>query len=325
MVPINIILQGGGTRCAYQVAFLKKILMNPEFQKKYIINQIYGTSFGALVGYFVCINRFDIIEKFFNNLDESSLKPWFNFFGLSKYLYKIPILGNILKYFIYAIWLLISVKKKSLFNQDIPLIQNIFDLNLNLEQQNNLANFRCCVYNITKQKTQYISGNHPCILDYIKASAALWILYPPKKIRQLKTECGCGPACSCGSDIFCSCEIHKYNEYLDGGLLRPIPFPENNNKNLILATENINKIKNQDYNFNNSGDNLFEYLDKIISFLVENIQFNYFSNHKILDNPNNIFIGYNSGNNNPAILDRKTINKYILDGNNLADNFLANL
>lgn len=36
-----------------------------------------------------------------------------------------------------------------------------------------------------------IRGDHPNIIDYIKASYAMWIVFPPIKINRLTTKCIC--------------------------------------------------------------------------------------------------------------------------------------
>src|SRR5947209_8698222 len=124
---IKIFLQGGGTKCAYQVSFLNNILKNENFLKKYDIGEIYGTSFGAIVGYFLCIKQLDVLHDFFLNLDERSLKPWFDLWGSRDYLVKIPLIGKIIGKITDIIWIIISINKKGFFNQD-QSIKNLLDL-----------------------------------------------------------------------------------------------------------------------------------------------------------------------------------------------------
>src|SRR5438132_631200 len=106
MNSIRLILQGGGTRCAYQLSFLNKLLNNHEFINKFNIEEIYGTSFGALVGYFICIDRIDILLNFFKTLNQESLKPIFDLWGLNHYLKKIPFFGKIFNSINNIIWIL---------------------------------------------------------------------------------------------------------------------------------------------------------------------------------------------------------------------------
>ncbi len=328
MEKLNIILQGGGTRCAYQVSFLNTFIKN---NIKYKINTVYGTSFGALVGYFFCIRRLDMLYNFFLSLNEDRLKKHFDFFGYGKYLINIPILGFFFNWFIKIVWLLQSIEQKSLYNQD-SCIDNIFNLELTKSQKQNLSNFYCCVYNITKQKTEYINGTHPLIIDYILASSSLWILFKPKLIRQLNTECICNDRCVCKSNpesIYCECNdnTHKYNEYMDGGLLKPIPFEHNlcnEGKYLVLTTKNIHNIKNKKFIFNHSGSNLFEYLDNIITHLVEYIQYIEieFINKNWYSSPNIHLINYDPGVTDPSIVDKTIIENYMNDGKVLAQRYL---
>ena len=66
MEKVRIILSGGGTRCAYQLSFLEELMNNYKNDAKDgIIDKIYGTSFGALVGFFVCLGRYEDLYNFF--------------------------------------------------------------------------------------------------------------------------------------------------------------------------------------------------------------------------------------------------------------------
>lgn len=337
MQQINIILQGGGTRCAYQMAFLNKILFDGNFKQQYKINNIFGTSFGALVGYFFCINRLDILNNFFMTLNENSLKPHFDLWGYANIIKKLPLIGKWLCKIIDIIWIMKSIINKSLYDQKNE-IKKLFDVRLDEIQIKNLENYYCCVYNITKQKIEYINGKHPLLLDYVEASSSLWIVFKPKSIHQLKSECICTETCNCYitktlyPNRFCDCMIdaHKKNEFMDGGILKPIPYEHNqenfNEKYLILTTKDIDRIANKNFLFNDTGNNLFEYLDNIITFLVEYHQYlniNYINKnwHK---NENIYLINYKPKNNSPLVLDSEIIKEYISDGEILANDFLKN-
>ena len=347
MNKLSIILQGGGTKCAYQLSFLKNLQENNEFMENTQIDSIYGTSFGALVGYFYCIDRIDLLLKFFKELTDKSLKPWFNFFNIADYLKKIPIIGKLVDLITNMIWLLMSIKRKSFFDQ-YSSTGNLLYVKLNTIQEENLKKFNCCVYNITKQQTEYINGSHPLIKEYILASSALWIVFQPKLIRKLKCECVCNDECigcsGCEYNDFkknptdqlleefcCTCQNinHKYNEYLDGGYMAPIPFiPEDNytGKYLILTTKDLNKIIKKDLIFTNSGKHMFEYLDQMIAYLIEYNQYIEL-NHVNKDKYNRddvILITYNSIHDDPTIVDQKIIEEYLTNGTELANEFLSN-
>lgn len=335
MDSIRLVLQGGGTKCAYQLSFLNKLINNDIFKKKYTIEKIYGTSFGALVGYFICIKRTDILEFFFNSLDENSLKPIFDLWGIKKYIKNIPIIGIFITLIINMFWLLKGLKEKGLFDQNHGT-DILYNITLDKQQEENLKNYYCCVFNISKQKLEYINGSHPLIKDYIMASASLWIVFKPKLIQQLKTECVCNIFCNCrntnDTNIFCNCSdnSHKYNEFMDGGILKPIPFEIDDaysGKYLIMTTKDINTIINKQFLFNNSGNNLFEYLDKIITFMTEyhqHMDICYYNKnwHKLT---NVIIVNYKSKYTDPTILKKEIIKEYIKDGELLADEFLTSL
>ena len=338
MKQLKIILQGGGTRCAYQMAFLNKIIHSDTFKNNFNIDSVYGTSFGALVGYFYCIGKLNILNDFFLSINEDSLKPHFDFWGYGSYLKRIPLVGNFFRTTMDVVWLLKSVMHKSLYDQS----HGFNDLFKNNEQQNEqikeqLKKFNCCVYNITKQKIEYINGSHPLIIEYILASASLWIVFKPKLIPQLKSECICDETCLCpkndttGNDL-CTCTIdtHKFNEYMDGGILKPIPYEHDetfDGKYLILTTKDIERINNKKFMFNNSGEHLFEYLDNIITFLVEyhqHIDLKYIN--KDWHTKDNIYlINYKPKSDDPTILNQTIIKEYITDGKLLATEFLNKL
>lgn len=334
MQQLNLILQGGGTRCAYQLSFLNKIIKNIQFNNIFKINNVVGTSFGAIVGYFYCIDKMDILYDFFMKLNKNSLQPHFDLWGYKNIIIKIPFIGNIVGVIIDMVWIIKSIVYKGLYDQTNQ-INTLLNIELNTQQKQNLKKYYCCVYNITKQKIEYINGTHPLLLDYIIASSSLWIVFKPKLIKQLKSECICDENCVCyktkndKSNDYCDCHIetHKFNEFMDGGILKPIPYEKDDTydgKYLILTTKDLDKINNKNFIFKNSGRHLFEYLDNIITFLVEyhqHLDMKYINKewHK---NNNVYLINYKPKNNDPLLLNKEIITEYINDGNHLADNFL---
>jgi len=344
MEDIKLILQGGGTRCSYQMEFLNTLNNNNVFTDKFNVIEIYGTSFGALVGYFFCINKLDVLNEFFLSINPNSLKRHFDFWGFEQHLHKIPIIGNIITSFTNIIWLSKSIINKSLYDQSHG-IEDLFKNNITPENCKQLEKFRCCVYNITKQRIEYINGSHPLIIEYILASSALWIMFKPRMIKKLNSECVCDDSCNCSKynenytysvnpyhGNFCTCNIdtHRINEYMDGGILKAIPFEPNNTyigKYLILTTKDIEKIHNKHFAFNNSGKHLFEYIDNIITFLIEYNQYMdlLYTNKNWYTDKNIYLINYKSKTNNPAILDQKFIKEYINDGKIMANDFILSL
>jgi predicted acylesterase/phospholipase RssA len=340
LLKLKIILQGGGTRCAYQMAFLKYLIDSKIFTQKYEVIEVYGTSFGALVGYFLCINRLDILHHFFLGLTLRNLKPWFDFWGVGYYLKKLPLLGNLIGILIDCIWILMSISKKSLFDQS-DQINKLCQVTLSSEQKGNLHKFNCCVYNITQQKTEYIRGDHPYIVDYIKASSSLWLVFKPMNITRLKSECLCDQECLCLKNEFnlyeeCNCLNlkHKHNEFMDGAIMTSIPLfldlEQSINSEfeyLILATKDIEQIEAHNFSFHESGNNLFEYLDHIITFLIDNHQYAILKYiNKDWHRKENIkFINYKPKVIDPTIVNQEIIEQYILDGKKMAQEFISNL
>ncbi len=329
---IRFVLSGGGTKCAFHGAFLHRILHNPKFINKHYIDRIYGTSFGALIGFFVCLDRFDVIKDFFGNLNRDTLVPWFNCWGYGKYLKKIPLLGKMFGLIIDIIWLLISIKRKSLYS---PIYgENILN-SVSIDDKKSkkkLEKFYCCVYNVTQEKEQYVNGTHPLIKDYLLASSALWIVFPPRKIRQFKAECLCDELCNCKKDDmeeFCDCknESHQYNEFIDGGVMKPIPMVLDNDFEgmyYVLTTKDVHSLASKDLQFNHTGKHLFEYLDKLISFLIDyhqhieisHINKNWHEHHKIN------LINYKPKTRDPTNLEKEVIEQYIIDGMSVADELI---
>ena len=171
----------------------------------------------------------------------------------------IQIFGKIFNSINNIIWILKGIYEKGLYDQTKGM-DVLFNSELNQKQLNSLKNYFCCVYNITKQKIEYINVSHPLIKEYICASASLWIIFKPKLIQQLKSECQCNSLCNCFNDInkeniFCNCTniSHRYNEFMDGGILKPIPFEhdmEFEGKYLIMTTKDIDRIINKKFLFN---------------------------------------------------------------------------
>ena len=283
MRTCKLIISGGGIKCVYQITFLKELLTSNKYNEKYDNTLIYGTSFGALVGFCACINKYDILIKFFESLSVTSLVPWFDLWGTKKYLTKIPFLGNLICMFVDAIWLIISINKKSLYSPEtgMKFLDNI-DIS---DCKDRLSNYWCTVYNVTQNKTEWIKGTHPLIKEYITASCSVWVLFPPISIKLLKSQCVCDSNCKfCNKskhnmDEFCTCKDsnHQFNEFIDGGLCEYIPLhiiEQDIREKTITPTYIF--ASDCEYTFifpsiscNHTGSHLFEYLHKLISFLIE--------------------------------------------------------
>ena len=286
----KLLLSGGGTKCCYQITMLRNIVNSKNYIENYNLTEIYGTSFGSLTGLCLCLKKYDELIEFFLTLTKSSLIPWFDLWGMDKYIRKIPIIGQILGIFIDMIWIMVSLSKKSLYN---PIIGMKFLESLEIDKEENrkkLTNYYCCVYNVTRGYTQYINGLHPQIKEYIIASSSIWIIFPPVQIQMLSTECVCGKKCNCDKKSqYCTCTDpkHRYNEFIDGGILRPIPqlitplkrYSDRGSQFtiddktvddiFIFTTNGIPNIINPMFKNRDTGLHLFEYLDRIIGYMID--------------------------------------------------------
>jgi predicted acylesterase/phospholipase RssA len=278
-IPIRYYLSGGGLKCCYQLTFIKNI-MNDSFLKDHIyIDKIYGTSFGAVIGYCICLSKYDIMREYCLSLKSDNLIPcckisqyinrlaWFNNYSILKVVYKILTkISNLL-------WLINGVKNKGFYLSTNGL-QFLNDIKVTKKDNPKLSKFYCCVFNVTLNKIQYICGIHPLITTYITASCALWLFFKPIFIKQLKNECSCTLTCkcNCSNDIYCECSIylHRYNEFIDGGILKPIPYVRDKKYNgfeYILTVDNLNNINNNK-SILNTNNNLLKYLNNIINYLI---------------------------------------------------------
>lgn len=287
---IRFYLEGGGSKCSYQLSTLKHLFENKYFNDNFELESIYGISFGAVMGYFYLLKEFDASKKMLidgENLLNKSI-------DISKYLYyikKIPFISNYVNSIENIIWILYSLKNYGLFDQRI--IEKHLR-NVSKSENNLLHKLNVLVYNINKNKVQIINGSHPLIIDYIMASMSVWLIFPPKKINLLKEECECDLNCKCNIEgsIYCNCNLdsHRYNEFMDIGFLYTIPFEciSDNSNNLINCYLLTNPLNNDIAM--SKGNNLLEYLYNIIdtlstkhqNLIMNKINFNLQNNNKIL-------------------------------------------
>lgn len=271
----NIYLSGGGTKCAYQTFFLEKISSS-----NIKINEITGISFGAIVGYFTYLGMHDEMKYYYKNIMPKSLKPIWHLYGFEKYITQIPIFGIFFKKMSNLIWMIYAIKNKGLFYDPYgkKYLESII-IKAKDKPKTNIK-FKLIIYNVTKNSKEFKCGEHPLIIEYLTIGCARWLIFSPKNIRQLKTECICNYMCDCNKteSIFCECSKfeHQYNEYIDIGFETPIPYEQKlfkNNKNIdkkntiniIMTTHDVTTKMNF-----TTGSNLLEYLDNLISLCSHN-------------------------------------------------------
>jgi hypothetical protein len=346
---VNVFLSGGGVKTSYQPIFLKLLETNYE------INNIIGLSFGSLCGYMCIRDLHSEIIEFCKNLTPDSLVPQFKYYNIMKkisnFIKKIPFiglfLGNIIDSVIKLCCIISGIENKGLF---MPKFGEDFFDQINKkyvitdEIKLKLHTFWCIVYNVTRNKIEVINGSHLLIEKYIIASCSRWLIFPPIKIKKLISECICTYECDChkflpyffyNSNDFCTCSNinHRYNEYIDLGFNRVIPYGEDlyydhqkfndiindSNFDIICISFDIKNIINDKYDFT-TGDNLFEYLDNLISMTSDIQQKNIVKD--IIDSKRKTFIiNYDSPIKKSSDINSELIIKIINDGYQLYELF----
>lgn len=258
----NIYLAGGGVKCCYQPIFLK------EYEKKHKINNIIGLSFGAFIGYACTLGYYEETIDFCKKITPESLIPCYDKSKMINIIKKIPFIGlKIAEYvekIIKIIWIMYAISGKGFYIQNfgtefMEKLKKKDDYNQN---KHKLKKFWCLVYNVSKNKLELINGLDPFIDKYIAASCSLWLIFQPLIING--------------------------NEYIDPGFDRLIPFGEDlellneeyklslskANIDILCTTYNIkyyndNHISTNQHIHFTTGLNLFEYLDNLISLLID--------------------------------------------------------
>lgn len=361
---VNIFLCGGGPKVCYQTTLLKKMSENYEMKN------IVGLSFGALIGYMACRNLYDDITNFCESLNPDMLIPCFKLIrtimNVAEFMENIPLIGkfigNMLKNIGLSIWILNGIKKKGLFLPDsgINFINSVTSKNSKDVELMNLSKFWCVVYNATKNHIEIINGTHPKIEEYILASCSRWIIYQPLKIIRTKTECECNDSCTkciklqknnnannvvqqdANVELFCTCDDdkHKYNEYIDPGFERNIPFDyddiivsgekfgtiiKDRDYDILCSASDITKLVNKKYHFD-TDDNLLGYLDNMISLSSDILQGKIIKSWKPKNHKDKtvkrIIINYESPIKSVTDVDSQLIKKIIIDGYLLYDKLI---
>ena len=282
-VGVDVYLAGGGMKCVYQASFLKRL----EAETEVPINNVVGLSFGSVMGYGACTGRHEEIIEFCRSLSPANLVPCFDLWGYGKFVRSLPLVGRVLGSLLDIIWILNALRVKGLFRPTFGegFLQRIAPTG---SQSDKLRRFRCVVYNVTRARTEAIEGTHPLIADYIVASCSRWLIFPPRLIRRLRSECECGEQCAdtgCGPyhgshsphdppdpHDLCQCTHadHHSNEYIDAGfhgtipydLRSQIPAEQRSETELLLTTEDIRSHQAETFT---TGTNLLEYLDNLVS------------------------------------------------------------
>jgi|688.fasta_scaffold301460_1 hypothetical protein len=296
----NIYLSGGGTKCAYQLTFLRNLIREKGIHS---INKIYCSSFGSLVAYFCLHEEFNKLETFFTTLTPDKLRKSTytkRMENIEKILLNIPIIGYIFQIIFNIYWILTSVKKYGLFNQSSgdELLDNISKID-EAEHKILLEKMECIVYNISDNKIELINGTDDKIKEYILAACAYWGLFSPKKING------------------------KY--YSDSGIdyVHPhiLVFKDEkiDYQNIIHIALCTGDLDNFNDNGIDIGTNLFEYLISLINYQIDKrIE----CEIKTIKYPINCYlIYYKPPMHKVDEMNIHKINKTLNDGNILYDHF----
>lgn len=319
---IRFFLEGGGSKCSYQTSFLSELLSDESVSNTFELDSLWGISFGAIVSYLYLLDKSHILNDFLLNGNQILIRS-FDLWGYYEIIQSIPFIGNIMCSLLDLIWILYSVYCYGLFKQDV--IEHLLRENYRCDK--NLAKLNVIVFNITKNKTEIVNGTHPLIIEYILASSACWLLFPPKKIRKLSSECDCDLNCNCNkSEQFCTCLMHQCEEYMDNGMLHTIPFDYNDQQNEFVNCYLLTNNSDNDFVLN-KGANLFEYLFNIIDCSSHNYQRLLLQKLNLFDmkQKNITHVIYNNSGLKTAEIDIKKINNNLEKGKLIARHYINHL
>lgn len=328
MNNLNIYLSGGGAKSLFQLRILHNIkktssttdLTTGAILNTYRLNNIYGVSFGSVIGLYAINNKLDKLEKFVMDSKNRQVIKNFNLFGMRYYIRKIPLIGYYSNKFLDVLWVMYSLcvgymLEHSSFDKILNNIGNV--------DKEKSKKFYTIVYNMSDNKSEFIRGDHPLIFDYIKASCSIWGIFKPMKIIRLITECECDEFCDCTKNNdtdFCDCsnKDHKYKEYIDFGLIQTYPLKEiipddhkDNDHSMYLMANNMNKLKHSKIY---QKGNLIEKLYEITAFLIDQKNGEYYESSC---KNKTMYVSYTPPISSPISLDENTIKSIIEDGENI--------
>jgi len=164
---IHFILPGGGVKGGFQAGFLYHLMS--KYSHLIDIAQIDGTSVGAVNGLALLSGKIQILKDNWFSIStiHDLFAPW-----SEAYLF-----GPILSLY-YAFYGMGLYNNKRLLDRLFKYTGRI----LPTLSEETLSRFNCVVVNVDNAKTEYISGNHPRIFQFITASASPWIISNPMKI-----------------------------------------------------------------------------------------------------------------------------------------------
>ena len=326
---MNIYLSGGGAKSLFQLRILNNIkketstnnITTGKILNKYNLNNIYGVSFGSVIGMYAINDKLDKLEKFVFDKKNRQIVKNFNLFGLRYYIRQIPLIGYYSNKALDVMWLIYSLCTGYMLEHSSfdKILNNIGKIDKEKSKK-----FYTLVYNISDNKSEFIRGDHPLIFDYIKASCSIWGIFKPMNVIRLSTECECDNSCDCDRQQnnidFCSCSNmnHKYKQYIDFGLIQTYPLKEiipdehkDNYHSMYLMTNNMKKLKHAKIY---QRGNLIEKLYEIISFLINQRNGDHY---EASCKNKTMYISYTPPMDSPINLDEQTIKSIVNDGDKI--------
>jgi len=229
---IHFILPGGGFRGAFQAGFMYNLFKN--YEDKFEIARIDGTSAGALNGFGIMNKQYDKLKEVWLSINNVN-----DLFSNWSDRYLIGRISSCIHGF-YNNGIFSNNKIKETL---VKYSENTWD-DFSDEWK---EKYSCAVVNLKNASTEYIDGNNPEIVNYVTASASPWIISNPVSVDNVL--------------------------YTDGCLLETYPIKNIGNCNADLTVivgydqEHINYIPGENYN-------ILQYLANLIDISRFNSQNN---------------------------------------------------
>ena len=244
---IHFILPGGGVKGSFQAGFLYEL--HKSAHNYFTINQIDGTSVGALNGYVFALGRIDDIYSIWSKI--TSIRDIFENWIELPYLCNISCGYNLVNH--YGLYrnnklqsLITDVEKRFIKENEMvnSLREDICSSDTYKDKDKDkdklLKRFNCVVTSIRGGHYKYINGTNAHIKEFVTASASPWIVTNPLEIEG---------------------EL-----YTDGGLLHTFPLD-----NIGTSDSDITVIIGYDESYENTrgteGSNALSYLARIIDIV----------------------------------------------------------
>lgn len=299
---INFSLEGGGSKCVYQLSFLRNFFNDEYIRNNYELGHINGISFGAVIGFIFLLECDHITDTMMS--DPYLLSKSIDIDKYRKYYSWIPIVHYMIDWIMQVVWIIYSIGYYGLYKLDniekyldnmYTNTQEICSSNGESDKNNKLGKLNIKLYNLTENKIETINGYNTDsnIIQYILGGMSLWLLFSPKKIKQ--------------------------NEYIDIGFIQTIDILESTSDDI-----NCYLLTNDPYESNiklKKGNNLLEYLYNIIDVISTKYHNMTIINNNILEKPRTHVMYYNA-NIKTNEIDKQKILDSMTTGKNICNDYI---